>query len=107
LATGINRRNFLGLFGAGVPAILLPGAPDDSKASAADKEGRSSFADGWFDPPLEFSQAPFWFWNDALSEEEIVRQLEDFRAHGVYGFVIHPRSSVSSKTFGLMVYTGL
>jgi hypothetical protein len=45
-------------------------------------------------PSLEFSQAPFWFWNDTLSEEEIVRQLDDFQAHGVYGFVIHPRAGL-------------
>jgi len=39
----------------------------------------------------EFSLMPFWFWNDTLSREEIVRQLDDFEQHGVYGFVIHPR----------------
>ncbi len=43
------------------------------------------------DPPREFSLAPFWFWNDALDEAEIIRQIADFEAHGVYGFVIHPR----------------
>ena len=34
---------------------------------------------------------PFWFWNDDLSDKEILRQIADFDAHGVYGFVIHPR----------------
>lgn len=43
------------------------------------------------DPPHEFSVMPFWFWNDTLKDEEIVRQIADFEAHGVYGFVIHPR----------------
>jgi len=43
------------------------------------------------DPPREFSVMPFWFWNDTLKDEEIVRQIADFEAHGVYGFVIHPR----------------
>ena len=42
----------------------------------------------------EFSQAPFWFWNDALSETEIARQLDDFQAHGVHAFVIHPRAGL-------------
>lgn len=42
-------------------------------------------------PPREFSVLPFWFWNDALSEAELLRQIADFDAHGVYGFVIHPR----------------
>jgi hypothetical protein len=42
-------------------------------------------------PPRECSLLPFWFWNDDLSEAEIIRQIADFEAHGVYGFVIHPR----------------
>ena len=43
------------------------------------------------DPPREFSLMPFWFWNDDLKEAELLRQMDDFQAHGVYGFVIHPR----------------
>jgi len=43
------------------------------------------------DPPREFSIMPFWFWNDTLKDEERVRQIADFAAHGVYGFVLHPR----------------
>jgi hypothetical protein len=43
------------------------------------------------DPPREYSLLPFWFWNDALDEREILRQIADFDEHGVYGFVIHPR----------------
>lgn len=39
----------------------------------------------------EFSIMPLWFWNDDLDEREIIRQIEDFEQHGVYGFVIHPR----------------
>ncbi len=42
-------------------------------------------------PPTEFSLMPFWFWNDDLSETELLRQIDDMQAHGVYGFVIHPR----------------
>jgi hypothetical protein len=42
-------------------------------------------------PPLEFSVMPFWFWNDSLTDQEIIRQIDDFEKHGVYGFVIHPR----------------
>jgi hypothetical protein len=34
---------------------------------------------------------PFWFWNDTLRADEIVKQIKDFDEHGVYGFVIHPR----------------
>ncbi|MCX6867539.1 MAG: hypothetical protein NTV46_15220 [Verrucomicrobia bacterium] len=42
-------------------------------------------------PPREFSVMPFWFWNDDLKDEELIRQIADFETHGVYGFVIHPR----------------
>jgi hypothetical protein len=45
----------------------------------------------FIDPPKEFSVMPFWFWNDTLKADEIVRQIKDFDEHGVYGFVIHPR----------------
>ncbi|MGN6727212.1 MAG: hypothetical protein ACTHLZ_14920, partial [Tepidisphaeraceae bacterium] len=43
------------------------------------------------DPPREFSVLPFWFWNDRLDRDEILRQIEAFERNGVYGFVIHPR----------------
>ncbi len=92
MAGKMNRRSFLGLVGVGAPAILLRGVKA-AEASVATK-GKTGFLKGWMNPPLEFSQAPFWFWNDELSEEQIVRQLEDFRAHGVYGFVIHPRAGL-------------
>ena len=55
----------------------------------------TSPAENWIaafrDPPREFSVMPFWFWNDDLVEDEIVRQLGDFEAHGVYGIVFQPR----------------
>ena len=45
----------------------------------------------FLDPPTEFSVLPFWFWNDDLDADEIRRQIADFEAHGVHGFIIHPR----------------
>lgn len=53
-------------------------------------------------PSPEFSQMPFWFWNDRLSDEEIKRQMADFREHGVYGFVLHPRMGLPAD----MTYMG-
>ena len=48
-------------------------------------------------PADEFSPIPFWFWNDEVTEQELTRQIDDFRAHGVAGFVIHPRKGLSEK----------
>lgn len=41
-------------------------------------------------PLDEFTHIPFWFWNNALDETEITRQIEDFHSKGINGFVIHP-----------------
>ncbi len=45
-------------------------------------------------PEREFSPMPFWFLNDDFKDEEIIRQLTDFNAHGVHGVVLHPRIGV-------------
>jgi hypothetical protein len=59
--------------------------------SLACKSNSQEIPKEFLDPPREFSVMPFWFWNDTLKDKEIVRQIEDFEEHGVYGFVIHPR----------------
>jgi hypothetical protein len=61
-------------------------------AAAADTLGEFK------DPPREFSVMPFWFWNDDLKDDELIRQIADFEAHGVYGFVIHPRLGLPANT---------
>ena len=45
-------------------------------------------------PGDEYTPIPFWFWNDELTEEELSRQIRDFYAKGVAGFVIHPRKGL-------------
>ncbi|MBI5835524.1 MAG: hypothetical protein HZB16_24740 [Armatimonadetes bacterium] len=50
------------------------------------------------DPPREFALMPFWFWNDALDADQIRAQIADFDAHGVFGFVIHPRLGLPRDT---------
>ncbi len=57
-----------------------------------------TFEQTWADPPREFSLLPFWFWNDDLDAAELLRQVDDFAAHGVYGFVIHPRVGLPRDT---------
>ncbi len=41
---------------------------------------------------------PFWFWNDALEEEKLLSQIRDMYAHGIRGFVIHPRKGLTEDT---------
>ena len=53
--------------------------------------------EGYEQERAEFSQAPFWFWNDDLSETEILRQMHDFREHGVFAFTIHPQAGLPNS----------
>ena len=59
-------------------------------------------------PDREFTPIPFWFLNDELSDEEIVRQLNDFCDKGVWGVVLHPRiglpESIPYLSDGFMHY---
>jgi hypothetical protein len=72
-----NNRSIFSVFFLAILFLTPAGAQDLPK--------------DFIDPPREFSVMPFWFWNDTLRDEEIVSQIADFEAHGVYGFVIHPR----------------
>jgi hypothetical protein len=48
-------------------------------------------------PSREYSPIPFWFLNGNLTHREIRRQLQDFRDHGVFGVVLHPRMGLSRR----------
>ena len=48
----------------------------------------------FFNPSSFFTPLPFWFWNDALTKDEIKRQILDFNQKGVNGFIIHPRIGI-------------
>ncbi len=48
-------------------------------------------------PGDEYTPVPFWFLNGNLSSSEIVRQMEDFAAHGVSGVVLHPRMGLPKR----------
>lgn len=49
-------------------------------------------------PPREFTQAPFWFWNDELKEDLILEQIEWMERNGVYGFTPHARIGLAKET---------
>ncbi len=96
----LNRRQFLEAVGGGTAGLILP-LDSGSRAQGSMGDRTVPLPAEWLRPPSEFSQAPFWFWNDDLSETELLRQMEDFRAHGVYGFLIHPRAGLP-KSIGWM-----
>jgi len=77
----LGRRDFLGV----IAAVLRVGGARVAGAARGKRSGggRIALPKGWVEAGREFSLGPFWFWNDQLSEGEIVRQLDDFCAHGV------------------------
>lgn len=42
-------------------------------------------------PDAEYRPAAFWIWNDWMTREQIVRQLEEIAGHGFGGAFVHPR----------------
>lgn len=88
-----DRRHFLRTVGIEAAAFALSSQRRGITQTSLSGKGCQPPED-WLNPPREFSQAPFWFWNDDLSEAELVRQLDDFQAHGVHAFVIHPRAGL-------------
>ena len=48
-------------------------------------------------PPREATPIPFWFLNGDLTHREIRRQMLDFRDHGIYGAVLHPRMGLPPR----------
>jgi hypothetical protein len=48
-------------------------------------------------PPVSFSTAPFWVWNDRITREKIDLQLKDFKEHGIDMVFIHPRPGLITE----------
>ncbi len=94
----LDRRRFLEAVGVGAVALASGGS---LLAGLGTQEKGGGVPEEWVEPPSEFSQAPFWFWNDELTEAELLRQIEDFKAHGVQAFLIHPRAGLP-KSIGWM-----
>ncbi len=78
-------------------ALLLSPLLATATASAADAGVVRRLRSEFRNPPREFTQVPFWFWNGDITENGIRRQLDDMQAKGVHGFVIHARMGLSKK----------
>ena len=60
-------------------------------------------------PPVEYSTAPFWVWNDEVTKIKIDQQLPDFKEKGISQVFIHPRPGLiteylSEEWFELVKY---
>ena len=48
----------------------------------------------------EYRSIPFWSWNNALDEGELCRQIEDMKAAGIGGFIMHARTGLTEEYLG-------
>ncbi len=48
----------------------------------------------------EYKSIPFWSWNNALDEEELVKQIEEMHAAGIGGFIMHARTGLRDEYLG-------
>ncbi len=56
--------------------------------------GLSILTEKFKNPDREYTAFPFWFFNGDFTDEEIIRQIRDFKEKGIYGFVLHPRMGI-------------
>jgi len=48
----------------------------------------------------EYMPAPFWFWNDDLSIDELLRQIREMDEHNIGGFFMHARMGRITEYLG-------
>jgi hypothetical protein len=51
-------------------------------------------------PSSEFRGAPLWSWNNQLDREQLLRQIDYFKAMGLGGFHIHVRTGLDTEYLG-------
>mgnify|MGYP002765718359 CR=1 FL=1 len=49
---------------------------------------------------LEYRSVPFWSWNNSLDENELVKQIEEMKAAGIGGFIMHARTGLKDEYLG-------
>ena len=93
----MTRRDFLEVTGAGLGSLALK---DGSMLSAQPAELSGAVAalyQKFLDPDRKYSIRPFWFWNGALTGEELGRQIRQMVEHGVYGAYAHNRDGLQTR----------
>ena len=61
-----------------------------SKGGLRITDNFKSLARDFKNPPIEYSTAPFWVWNDVVTKQKIDQQLPDFKEKGISQVFIHP-----------------
>lgn len=87
----IRRRTNSGKIGTALAAALLIAAAGAACAKKPPADTYDAILEAFADPSIEYRTTPFWVWNDLMTRDEIVRQLNDLKERGIGGVFIHPR----------------
>lgn len=93
---------FLFLFTIPVSGQLAPKNPQKDYYKTLIKNFKS--------PQADYSTAPFWVWNEVITQKGIDEQLKDYKSRGILQVIIHPRpglvtSYLTDEWFGLVKYS--
>ncbi len=86
--------------------FLLAGSVSASQTVTSFSQIESLFQN----PPVEYSSAPLWVWNNDVDEKEIDLQLQEMQQGGIHSVFIHPRPGLktpylSDRWYQLCKYT--
>jgi len=48
----------------------------------------------------DYAAIPFWSWNNELDEKELVKQINEMKAVGMGGFIMHARTGLTTEYLG-------
>jgi hypothetical protein len=107
----MRRFNFFTIITGIFLALILSHCSDLSNSTDGRKvtDNFKSLARDFKNPPIEYSTAPFWVWNDEVTKQKIDQQLPDFKEKGISQVFIHPRPGLiteylSEEWFELVKY---
>ncbi len=107
----MRRNNFLIALISFILILALTNCNDynNNKEGHEVTDNFKNLIKGFKDPPIEYSTAPFWVWNDDVTRLKIDEQLPDFKEKGISQVFIHPRPGLiteylSDEWFELVKY---
>lgn len=81
-------------------AILSLAAAFCAQPSPAYAHMFNSLEQAFASPPIEYSTAPFWVWNDVVTKEKIDRDLQLFKEQNIHQVILHQRPGLITEYLG-------
>ncbi len=79
---------------------VFEGEPPLSGGTTEGGEGEPPLSGGFTEPGSGYRATPFWSWNCALDEGQLLRQIDMLKQMGMGGFHMHPRTGMATEYLG-------